>query len=88
MNRKKISIRFNLDEEKDAAAWSYIHRNGIPVNQAVIDAICSTMSKPWDKEFIQEAIRSVLREMNFTMEPHGVLTEENDDAVSNFLDSF
>lgn len=88
MNRKKISIRFNLDEEKDAAAWSYIHRNGISVNQAVIDAICSTMSKPWDKEFIQEAIRSVLREMNFTMEPHGVLTEENDDAVSNFLDSF
>ena len=40
MNSKRISLRFNLDNKDDLAAWEYLHRlNSESINKEIISMI-------------------------------------------------
>ena len=40
MNSKRISLRFNLDDKDDLAAWEYLHRLNVEsINKEIISMI-------------------------------------------------
>ncbi len=84
-----MTVRFDLDNEKDAAAWTLIHRGGITANQAVLDAILQSAEKNELSTMIENAvIRGIQRSHIQVQSPEPDLEEKDDNAVLSFLDSF
>ena len=59
MSIKRLSIRFNLDEEADRNAWNYLQNVSGSKNQRVIDSINISSNL---QETIKKTIRTSIRE--------------------------
>ena len=59
MSIKRLSIRFNLDEEADRNAWNYLQNVSGSKNQRVIDAINISSNL---EETIKRTVRTSIRE--------------------------
>ena len=94
MQRKKMTLRFDLDRMEDRRAWEYLQNlNGASMNKTVL-AIINQAERT---SRIQEIIKSTIREElstalnNFSFQPmpaKPVSDDETTDAIMDFLDSF
>ena len=93
MQRKKMTLRFDLDRPEDRQAWEYLQRlNPASMNKAVLTII--NHSERANR--VQNMIRSIVREelaaalKQLPVQP--VRTEpasdEMDDTIMGFLDNF
>lgn len=94
MQRKKITLRFDLDHPEDRQAWEYLQRlNPVSVNRTVL-AIINQAERV---SLIQAEFRSIIREELSTalkqlsvpsvqIEPVG--DDRMDDTIMDFLENF
>ena len=93
MQRKKLTLRFDLDRPEDKRAWEYLQNlNGASMNRTVLAII----NQAEQTNRIQDLIRSAIREELSTwkgasfqpapMEP--VYEDGMDDTIMDFLDNF
>ena len=65
MSIKRLSIRFNLDEEGDRNAWNYLQNVSGSKNQRVIDAInISSNLEETIKRTVRTSIKECLRNIS------------------------
>ena len=86
---KRITVRFDLDSERDAAAWSYIHQQKRSSNQTILSAIHTAMKQEDFEETVFRAVSKAMSGMAFSQAPQESQSEPSDDsAVMDFLSSF
>jgi len=90
MNRKRVSIRFNLDCEDDRKAWEYLHRNS---DLSISREIISITNKYLELSKLENLLRNTIAEELAKRQPsRETAHEENDnnteDIIMEFLDSF
>ena len=93
MQRKKLTLRFDLDRPEDKRAWEYLQNlNGVSMNRTVLAIINQAEQVNRIQELIRSAIREELGTWKGTsfqpapMEP--VYEDGMDDTIMNFLDNF
>ena len=93
MQRKKLTLRFDLDRPEDKRAWEYLQSlSGVSMNRTVLAIINQTEQINRIQELIRSAIREELGTWKGTsfqpapMEP--VYEDGMDDTIMNFLDNF
>lgn len=92
MSIKRMSLRFNLDNEAERKAWEYLKNAAVSKNKAVITAI-NQFYEPHAE--ITEVIRKTIREclQNFSaiqtesVQPTEALSEEENELMDS-LDMF
>lgn len=93
MSIKRMSLRFNLDNEADRKAWEYLRNVMDSKNKAVIAAI-NQFYEPHTEitETIKETIRECLRNLSVIQteltQPTETLSEEENlllDSIDDFL---
>ena len=94
MQRKKMTLRFDLDRLDDRQAWEFLQSlNGASMNRTVLAIINQTEQT----DRIQEIIRSTIREElsaalnRFSFQPmpaEPIHDDGMDDTIMDFLDSF
>ena len=94
MQRKKMTLRFDLDRPEDRQAWEYLQRlNPASMNKAVLAII----NQAEQANRVQGMIRGIIREelaaalkqlpvQPVPTEPGG--DDEVDNTIMDFLDSF
>ena len=89
MISKRISVRFNLENPDDLAAWEYLHRlKTDSLNREIISMINASRQNKDLRELLRQTITVALQGMSFQpVEMKSGLTE-NDLAALDFLDSF
>ena len=93
MQRKKLTLRFDLDRPEDKRAWEYLQSlNGASMNRAVLAIINQTEQIDRIQELIRSAIReelAALKGLAFQSVPaEPVCEDEMDDTIMSFLDNF
>ena len=93
MQRKKLTLRFDLDRPEDKRAWEYLQSlNGASMNRAVLAIINQTEQVNRIQELIRSAIREEIGTLKGTsfqptpMEP--VYEDGTDYTIMSFLDNF
>ena len=94
MQRKKMTLRFDLDHPEDRQAWEYLQRlNPVSVNRTVLAIINQAerinQLKDEFRSIIREELAAALRQapvQPVRAEPEG--DNEMDDTIMGFLDSF
>ena len=93
MQRKKLTLRFDLDRPEDKRAWEYLQSlNGVSMNRTVLAIINQAEQVNRIQELIRSAIREELGTWKGTsfqpapMEP--VYEDGMDDTIMDFLDNF
>ena len=93
MQRKKMTLRFDLDHPEDRRAWEYLQRlNPASMNRAVLAIINQAELTSRIQEMIQNTIREELTALkHLPIQP--MRTEPGDDdemdnTIMDFLDSF
>ena len=93
MQRKKLTLRFDLDRPEDKRAWEYLQNlNGVSMNRTVLAIINQAEQVNRIQELIRSAIREELGTWKGTsfqpapMEP--VYEDGMDDTIMDFLDNF
>ncbi len=93
MQRKKLTLRFDLDRPEDKRAWEYLQSlNGASMNRAVLTIINQTEQVNRIQELIRSAIREELDTLKgasfqpISTEP--VYEDGMDDTIMDFLDNF
>ena len=94
MQRKKMTLRFDLDHPKDRQAWEYLKKiNPASMNKAVLTII----NQAERASRIQSVIRDIIREevaaalRQIPVQPVQTKPEGDDgmdDAIMDFLDNF
>lgn len=94
MQRKKMTLRFDLDHPKDRQAWEYLKKiNPASMNKAVLTAI----NQAERASRIQSVIRDIIREevaaalRQIPVQPVRTELQSDDgmdDAIMDFLDNF
>ena len=94
MQRKKMTLRFDLDHPEDRRAWEYLQKlNPVSVNRTVL-AIINQAERV---SLIQAEFRSIIREelstalkqlsvQSVQIEPVG--DDRMDDTIMDFLENF
>lgn len=93
MSIKRISLRFNLDNEADRSAWEHLKNVTDSKNKAVITAINQFYEPPTEvTEAIRKAIRECLQNLSVVQtesaQPTETLSEEENlllDSLDDFL---
>lgn len=85
---KRMSVRFNLENDTDRRAWEYLQLVSGSRNKAVIDALCACA----DNSAIAEVVRSTIRECLQSVRvspatPASQITEDESDLLDS-LDDF
>ena len=94
MQRKKMTLRFDLDHPEDRQAWEYLQRlNPASMNRAVLDIINQAAQANPVQEVIRIAIREELAAAMKQLPVQSVELEpgsdnEADDTIMDFLDNF
>ena len=93
MQRKKLTLRFDLDRPEDKRAWEYLQSlNGASMNRTVLAIINQTEQINRIQELIRSAIReelSTLKGTSFQPIPTEPIYEDGmDDTIMDFLDNF
>ena len=94
MQRKKMTLRFDLDHPEDRQAWEYLQRlNPVSVNRTVLAIINQAerinQLKDEFRSIVREELAAALRQVPVQpvrAEPEG--DNEMDDTIMGFLDSF
>lgn len=93
MQRKKMTLRFDLDHPEDRRAWEYLQGlNPVSMNKAVLAIINQVELTNRIQEMIQSTIREELAALKqlpvqpVQMEPGG--NDGVDDTIMDFLNSF
>ena len=94
MQRKKMTLRFDLDRPEDRRAWEYLQRVGTAsMNKSVLTII----NQAEQTNRIREIVRSTIREelsaalKQIPVQPvraEPICDDETDDTIMNFLDNF
>lgn len=90
MRTKRMSIRFDLDDPVECAAWDFLHNsNTKSANRVVIDAI-SNMRRYNDLEsLIKDTICNALQDISLSLiQPSDIPTKQDNIVVLDFLDAF
>lgn len=86
---KRFSVRFDLDSERDAAAWAYIHQQERSSNQIILSAIHTAMEHEDFEDMVFRAVSKAMNGMTFSTGPQDTQNNASDDsAVIDFLSSF
>lgn len=94
MQRKKMTLRFDLDHPEDRQAWEYLQRlNPVSVNRTVLAIINQaehiSLMKDEFRNIIREELAAALLQapvQSVRAGPEG--DNEMDDTIMGFLDSF
>ena len=94
MQRKKMTLRFDLDHPEDRQAWEYLQRlNPVSVNRTVLAIINQAerinQLKDEFRSIVREELAAALRQVPVQpvrAEPEG--NDGMDDTIMDFLDSF
>lgn len=94
MQRKKMTLRFDLDRPEDRQAWEYLQRlNPVSVNRTVLAIINQAerinQLKDEFRSIVREELAAALRQVPVQpvrAEPEG--DDGMDDTIMDFLDSF
>ena len=93
MQRKKMTLRFDLDHPEDRRAWEYLQGlNPVSMNKAVLAIINQVELTNRIQEMIQSTIREELAALKqlpvqpVQMEPGG--NDGVDDTIMDFVNSF
>ena len=89
MNSKRISLRFNLDDKDDLAAWEYLHRLNVEsINKEIISMINASRQNSDLRELLRQTITAALRGMALQPVEKKPEISENDLAALDFINSF
>ena len=94
MQRKKITLRFDLDHPEDRQAWEYLQGlNAVSLNRTMVFIINQaeriSLMKDEFRSIIREELAAALRQAPVQpvwAEPEG--DDGMDDTIMDFLDSF
>ena len=94
MQRKKLTLRFDLDHPEDKRAWEYLQKlKSVSMNKAVLAII----NQAEQTRHIQEIIRCTIREElsnalnQFSFQPipaEQICDDGTADTIMNFLENF
>lgn len=89
MNSKRISLRFNLDDKDDLAAWEYLHRlNAESINKEIISMINASRQNSDLRELLRQTITVAMQGMALQPVEKKPEISENDLAALDFINSF
>ncbi len=94
MQRKKMTLRFDLDHPEDRQAWEYLQRlNAVSLNRTMVSIINQaeriSVMKDEFRSIIREELAAALKLQSVQpvqVEPEG--DDEMDDTIMDFLDNF
>lgn len=94
MQRKKMTLRFDLDHPEDRRAWEYLqHLNAASMNKAVLGIISeaerASQMEDMLRSIIREELSTALTGLSFRpvpMEP--ACADGIDDTIMDFLENF
>ena len=94
MQRKKMTLRFDLDHPEDRQAWEYLQGlNAVSLNRTMVSIINQaeriSLMKDEFRSIIREELAAALRQAPVQpvwAEPEG--DDGMDDTIMDFLDSF
>lgn len=94
MQRKKMTLRFDLDHPEDRQAWEYLQGlHAVSLNRTMVAIInqaeCISLMKDEFRSIIREELAAALRQVPVQpvlAEPEG--DDGMDDTIMDFLDSF
>ena len=94
MQRKKMTLRFDLDHPEDRQAWEYLQGlNAVSLNRTLVSIINQaahiSLMKDDFRSIIREELAAALRQAPVQpvwAEPEG--DDGMDDTIMDFLDSF
>ena len=94
MQRKKMTLRFDLDHPEDRRAWEYLQGlNAVSLNRTMVAIINQaeriSLMKAEFRSIIREELAAALRQapvQPVRAEPEG--DDGMDDTIMDFLDSF
>ena len=89
MNSKRISLRFNLDDKDDLAAWEYLHRLNVEsINKEIISMINASRQNSELRELLRQTITVAMQGMALQPVEKKPEINENDLAALDFINSF
>ncbi len=94
MQRKKMTLRFDLDHPEDRQAWEYLQSlNAASMNKAVLTIINqmerANRVRSMIRGIIQEELAAALKQLPVQpMKPEPVDEDGMDDTIMSFLDNF
>jgi len=89
MNPKRISLRFNLDDKDDLAAWEYLHRLNVEsINKEIISMINASRQNSDLRELLRQTITVAMQGMALQPVEKKPEINENDLAALDFINSF
>ena len=94
MQRKKMTLRFDLDCPEDRQAWKYLQRlHAVSLNRAIVSIINQaeriSLMKDEFRNIIREELAAALKQLPVQpvpTEPGG--DDEVDNTIMDFLDNF
>ena len=93
MDRKKMTLRFDLDRPEDRQAWEYLQRlNPASMNKAVLTTIRqaerANRVRSMLRSIIQEELTAALKQLPVQpVQPEPVDNDGMDDTIMDFLDN-
>ena len=94
MQRKKMTLRFDLDHLEDRQAWEYLQRlNPVSVNRTVLAIINQaervSLIQAEFRSIIREELSTALKQLSVQPVQLGpVGDDEMDDTIMDFLENF
>lgn len=90
MDAKRLTVRFNLQNEEDRRAWEFLHnRDAASISKEVIRIVNSAERYENLETLIRQTIEDALRgRIVPDAQAESPDDEENDAIVAEFLDSF
>lgn len=89
MNSKRISLRFNLDDKDDLAAWEYLHRLNVEsINKEIVSMINASRQNSDLRELLRQTITVAMQGMALQPVEKKPEINENDLAALDFINSF
>jgi len=94
MQRKKMTLRFDLDHPEDRRAWEYLQSlNAVSMNKAMLAIISeaerTSRMKDTLRGVIREELTAALTGLSFQSVPaEPICADGLDDTIMGFLDNF
>lgn len=94
MQRKKMTLRFDLDHQEDRQAWEYLQGlNAVSLNRTLVSIINQakriSLMKNDFRSIIREELAAALRQLPVQpAQPELESNDEADDTIMDFLDNF
>lgn len=92
MQRKKMTLRFDLDHSEDRQAWEYLQGlNAVSLNRTLVSIINQaeriSLMKDDFRSIIREELAAALKQLP-VVQPEPGNDDEMDSTIMDFLDNF